>query len=323
MGDWRAMAIWRTWREAMSSALYGPDGFFRTQAPADHFRTSVHVSPVYAEALLTLARRHGLDSVVDVGAGRGELLTTLLQLDPELELYGVEVAERPSSLPAAVTWVGRLPEVSGALVVANEWLDNVPLDVAEVDADGVARLVLVDVTSADGEERLGDPVSGADEAWLRRWWPLDDAPPGSRAEIGRPRDEAWAEAVRRVREGVLVAVDYGHLAGDRPYGGSLTGYRGGQVVDPVPDGSRDVTAHVAIDAVAAAGEAEGATRTTLARQGDALRSLGLDPRRPPLAMARTDPAGYLAALARASEQSELVAPGGLGDFRWLQQQRGL
>lgn len=315
------MAIWRTWRAAMRSALYGPDGFFRTQAPADHFRTSVHVSPVYAEALLTLARRHGLDSVVDVGAGRGELLAALHRLDPELGLCGVEVAERPASLPAAVTWVARLPEVSGALVVANEWLDNVPLDVAEVDSDGVARLVLV--SSSDGSERLGDPVSGADEAWLRRWWPLSALPPGSRAEIGRPRDEAWASAVRRVRRGVLVAVDYGHLASERPYGGTLVGYRGGQLVHPVPDGSCDVTAHVAIDSVAAAGEAAGATGTTLTLQGDALRSLGLDPRRPPLAMARTDPAGYLAALARASEQSELVAPGGLGDFHWLQQQRGL
>ncbi|WP_460520241.1 SAM-dependent methyltransferase [Flindersiella endophytica] len=323
MGDWRAMAIWRTWREAMSAALYGPDGFFRTQAPADHFRTSVHVSPVYAEALLSLARQYELDTVVDVGAGRGELLAALHQLDPELGLCGVEVAERPPELPAAVTWVGRLPEVSGALVVANEWLDNVPLDVAEVDSHGVARMVLVDVASEGGEERLGDPVSGADEAWLRQWWPLDSASPGSRAEIGRPRDDAWAFAVRQVRRGVLVAVDYGHLADSRPYDGTLTGYRGGQMVHPVPDGSCDVTAHVAIDAVAAAGEAAGATGTTLSRQGDALRSLGLDPRRPPLAMARTDPAGYLAALARASEQSELVAPGGLGDFQWLRQLRGL
>jgi SAM-dependent MidA family methyltransferase len=319
MTDYAPMADWQTWRVAIESALYGPGGFFRTQAPADHFRTSVHVSPVYAEALLELVRRHGLSSVVDVGAGRGELLAALHRLEPDLGLCGVEVAERPPSLPDAVTWVGRLPEVSGALVIANEWLDNVPLDVVEVDARGVARLVLVDVAS--GEERLGDPVSGADEAWLRRWWPLDSAPPGARAEIGRPRDEAWASVVRRVRTGVLVAVDYGHRADERPLEGTLTGYRGGQVVPPVPDTSCDVTAHVAIDAVAAAGEAAGAERTTLARQGEALRGLGLDPRRPPLAMARTDPAGYLTALARASEQSELVAPGGLGDFWWLQQVR--
>src|SRR5919106_72572 len=33
-----AMA-WPTWRVAMEQALYGPDGFFRRERPADHFRT--------------------------------------------------------------------------------------------------------------------------------------------------------------------------------------------------------------------------------------------------------------------------------------------
>ncbi|HBF78819.1 MAG TPA: hypothetical protein DD420_02430, partial [Streptomyces sp.] len=60
----------------------------------------------------------------------------------------------------------------------NEWLDNVPADVAEADADGVARRVLV--RRSDGAERLGDPVTGADARWLERWWPL--ARPGDRAE---------------------------------------------------------------------------------------------------------------------------------------------
>src|SRR5262249_62244441 len=77
----------------------------------------------------------------------------------------------------------------------------------------------------------------------------------SRAEVGAPRDAAWADAVRAVTRGLALAVDYGHLANGRPAFGSLTGFRDGRQVPPVPDGSCDLTAHVAIDSVAAAGVA--------------------------------------------------------------------
>ena len=79
----------------------------------------------------------------------------------------------------------------------------------------------------------------------------------------------------------------------------------------MPDGSRDVTAHVAVDAVAAR------TGATLVRQRDALAELGVDGTRPPLDLATADPPAYVAALARASESAELRARGGWGDFWWL------
>ncbi len=61
-----------SWRTAWDNALYGPDGFYRRNAPADHFRTAVHGSVLSARALLRLLRANDLDTVVDVGAGRGE-----------------------------------------------------------------------------------------------------------------------------------------------------------------------------------------------------------------------------------------------------------
>ena len=88
---------------------------------------------------------------------------------------------------------------------------------------------------------------------------------------------------------------------------------------PIPDGSRDLTAHVAIDACAAAGEAAGATQTLLTTQRAALRALGLARRRPPLSLAERDPAGYLAALRAAAEEAELTDAAGLGGFSWLVQ----
>ncbi len=310
---------WRTWRTATEAALYGPAGFFRTQAPAEHFRTSVHVSTAFAAALLRLARSAALTTIVDVGSGRGELLTALHELRPDLTLVGVELADRPAALPPAVTWTDVVPDGVEALVVGNEWLDDVPVDVAQVDQSGTVRLVEVDVRS--GAERLGGHLSARDADWLARWWPLDGAAPGTRAEIGWPRDDAWAQVVLRLRRGLALAVDYGHQRDDRPGAGTLTGYRGGRTVAAVPDGRCDLTTHVAVDAVAAAGEAAGAGPTSLTRQRAALRTLGVSAARPALTLAHSDPAAYLTALSRTGEAAELLAPDGLGGFWWLLQAR--
>lgn len=299
-----------TWKRAWDEALYGEQGFFRRESPADHFRTSVHVSPMLAEALLRLLREAGLDTVVDLGSGRGELLRQLHALDPELTLLGVEVAARPVDLPEAIAWSPVLPTQVEGLVFANEWLDNIPCHVVERDRDGLTRIVHVD---SDGTEALGAAFGEAGvpaslSEWCGQWWPLAEA--GERAEVGTTRDRAWADVVSRVARGLAVAVDYGHTVGDRPPFGTLRSYLHGREVDVLPDGSRDVTAHVAVDAVAAA--VDGRVMT----QRDALRSLGVDGSRPELALATRDPAGYLRALGRAGEAAELTGRG-LGEFYWV------
>jgi SAM-dependent MidA family methyltransferase len=134
--------------------------------------------------------------------------------------------------------------------------------------------------------------------------------------VGTTRDEAWADVVRRLVRGVAVAIDYGHTRDSRPALGSLRSYRDGHEVDVLPDGSRDVTAHLAVDAVAA--RVGGVVR----RQRDVLRELGVTGTRPPLGLATSEPAAYVAALSQASEAAELTAVGGLGDFWWVQTVRG-
>ncbi|MBX7264852.1 SAM-dependent methyltransferase [Micromonospora sp. Llam7] len=362
------------WRDAMQLALYGPAGFFVSGAgPAAHFRTSVHASPVFASALLRLI--HQLDAaldhpdpfdVVDVGAGRGELLDALsvgvaspesaepspaapVPLARRVRFTAVELAARPADLPDRITWTNDIPAGITGLLLATEWLDNVPLDLATCTEDGWHHL-LVDPTT--GEETTGAPVGQEDAAWLRAWWPgpacvdpgaaaqaVPDgpSPAGSgaraaptdpthrpeRAEIGRTRDEAWADAVRHVDRGLVLAVDYGHLRGARPIGGSLTGYRDGRQVAPVPDGSCDITAHVAIDSVASAGERVARCAYSLGSQRDALRALGADGGRPPLSLAGRDPVGYVRALAEASAAAELTDSAGLGGHWWLWQPVGV
>ncbi|MFB6554293.1 SAM-dependent methyltransferase [Streptomyces sp. NPDC056405] len=364
---------WRGWREATQDALYGPDGFYRgsEEGPAGHFRTSVHASPLFAGAVArllcrvdeALGRPASLD-FVDMAAGRGELVTGVLAALPadvaaRTRAYAVEVADRPEGLDHRIEWLAEPPGggVTG-LLFANEWLDNVPVEVAEVDSAGVARRVLV---RDDGAERLGEPVDGAEAEWLARWWPLAGEE-GLRAEIGLPRDAAWASAVAALDGGLgglAVAADYAHTVDARPPFGTLTGFREGRETPPVPDGSRDITAHVALDACAAAyaercaavhaakcaavhaakcatvHAAKCATvhaakcapeRTPpgalLRPQRDALPALGVTGARPPLALASTDPAAYVCALAGASEAAELLARGGLGDFVWLLQPVG-
>ncbi len=308
---------WMRWRAAMEEALYGAEhGFYRRpEGPAGHFRTSVHASDQYAAAVGRLllevdeALGHPREiALIDVGAGRGELVAGLAELLPgRLRAYGVELADRPPGLPAAVRWTAEVPRGAVGLLFANEWLDNVPLEIAEPDEDGVLRYVEV---SATGEERLGEPLSAADAAWAARWWPG-----GPRVELGGPRDAAWAAAVGALDRGLAVAVDYAHEKSDRPTFGSLTGFRAGREVPPVPDGGCDLTAHVAFDSLAAPAERD--VHTLWTTQRAALHALGVHGARPPLALASSDPAGYLRALAAAGEAAELTAAGGLGGFGWL------
>lgn len=304
----------RTWEQAWAEALYGDGGFYRRpEGPAGHFATSAQggAGEVLAEALLRLADREGLTTIVDVACGRGELLTSLAALaEGSVHLVGVDVVARPAGLDPRVDWLvspggGDLPDLghaTRALVLAHEWLDVVPCPVARADEHGRLRTVLVD---DEGNESLGSPLAQRDADWAARWWPGPYSP-GDRVEIGRTRDDAFTRLVERVRSGLVVAVDYGHTLAERPRCGSLVGYADGVLCAPVPDATCDLTAHVAMDSLPA---------DRVLTQREVLRDLGLDGTRPPVETARTDPAGYLAALSRASRASSLTGPGP-GGFLW-------
>ncbi len=303
------------WREAWQAALYGPHGFYRRpEGPAGHFTTSTHgpLGALLAEAVAALAERESCAHVVDVGCGRGELLTHLASVRPGLALTGVDIVDRPADLPETVRWIGSpggnalpdgLVDLTDTLVLAHEWLDVVPCTVAGVDDDGVLRDLLV---APDGSESLGAAVSSEDARWADRWWP--DREPGDRVEVGRQRDDAWAGLLARVTSGTAVAVDYGHTVEDRPPAGTLTAYVEGTLVTPVPDGSCDITAHVAVDSL---------RHDAIHTQRDLLRDLGVTGRPPAIDLAHTDPGAYLHALSRSSVAAALLDPMGLGAFRWV------
>ena len=301
----------RPWHEAWHEALYGPEGLYRREQPHAHFSTSTSPGLVdtLAEVVVTLAGREGLTGVVDVAAGGGELAAAVCALAPDLDVTCVEVRPRPAGPPESVRWVrspggAALPPELGplrdVLVIAHEWLDNVPCVVAERGDGGSLRQVWVD---ADGTETPGPPVEPADLAWADRWWPE-----GERVEIGRARDEAWTDLLSRVERGLVVAVDYGHTLASRPEAGTLIGYRTGEVVAPVPDGTCDLTAHVAVDSL---------RHDRLVRQRDLLAELGLTGTAPEARLAHEAPGAYLRKLARRSAVSALRDPAGLGGFWWV------
>jgi SAM-dependent MidA family methyltransferase len=299
----------------MAEALYGDAGFYvASGAPARNFRTAAHTSPQWATAIHRLASR--VDdalgapeefTVVDVGAGGGELLAALADLaPPRWSLVGVDIAPRPPSLPPTVAWSAQPPEQITGLLIATELLDVVPIDVVELADDG-PRLVEI---SRRGEESLGDVVAGKDAEWLQRWWPLAEV--GDRAEVGWPRDEQWRSLIARVKRGVAVTIDY---AADpaRDVAGTLIGYRDGRQVVPDPDGSCDITAHVLFESLMTAGD-------ILLSQREALQSLGISGGRP---VYDGDPATYLSSLSAAGEAAELLDPAGLGGFTWLIHTKGI
>lgn len=260
-----------TWSQAWRNAALK---FWAREQPGGHFTTSA--GDLVADRIATLVRqvdrRLGQPNelhVVDVGCGDGGLLALVRErcqdLAPRARWIGVDV--RPPSALGIEPIVAETPaELALApvrgLVMAHEWLDEIPCDVVERDDGGDDRLVLVD---RDGTEARGPSldddaacaVYGVDAAearsWLKRWWPLHR--PGDRAEVGATRDRAWAWLAGLLGAGTALATDYGHTRDqrlDRHRLGTLAAYRSGRLVRPVPDGSVNLTAHVALDSCAAA-----------------------------------------------------------------------
>jgi SAM-dependent MidA family methyltransferase len=308
----------RTWFDTWLECAYGADGFWRRHWPDEHFRTAAATSPLLASAVAAVTDRLSLPVVVDVGAGRGELVSALAKLRPQLRLTGIDLRPRPTSLTARVGWAEDLwdvryarwttgqaeAELAGgdrALLVAAEWLDDLPCPVVHREADGWHEIVV----DEGGSERPGPRLAGAALEWADRWWPT-----GRRAEIGLTRDQAWAAlaAVVRRRGGGLLLIDYGHDRDDRPAEGSLTAYRDGRSVPLMPSSELNLTAPVSVDAVRAAGEAAGLRTVLDARQDEALARLL------PSEHQEADP---LLDLARRSERAALGSTYGWGTHRWL------
>ena len=299
--------------------------FWAGHEPGEHFHTSA--GPALAERVVRIVEEtdarlgHPDDfTVIDVGCGDGELLRRVRErvnapLAQRARWIGVDMRE--VALPGVLSVAAEMPaDLPGmpfcGVVMAHEWLDEIPCDIVERDDEGIDRIVLVD---GDGREHLGPQlfdddacaefdVDGASaRAWIARWWPLQEA--GDRAEVGIERDRAWQWITSLLQRGTAVATDYGHdrearMAQHRR--GTLAAYRNGRMTSAVPDGDVGLTAHVALDACAAARPG-----TTISMQRDEITvpSVGHEP-------GVDDVTAYFEAV-RLRDPRRL---GGIGWLRW-------
>ena len=244
------------WEQAWQSALYGDGGFFhRPEGPE---RTLPHRGDVRGVCGRNHRLAAGVDRVlghpgdftfVDVGAGRGELLGLLAERVPDRwRLLAVEVAARPPGLADRIGWAAKLGSPVTGVVLAHELLDAVPCVIAQCRSDGAPAVVLVE--PATGRETLGD------RSTRRRDLACGLVADGRARTAGGDRSAArhgMGRPVGAAATGLVLAVDYDHSREQRALlrHGTLAAYREGRSVPPVPDGTCDLTAHVAFDACAA------------------------------------------------------------------------
>lgn len=335
------------WRDEWWAASTGPDGFWWHEVPARHFRTSAGergdpaaagemVRIILATIILaTVGKSPGPQSapiigLVDLGAGDGALLRAVAAARPDWALLGIDVRPGPTDLPPGCDWRratwdvrsgywtgpdGRpgpapwsdLATRGALLVVAHEWLDELPCRVARRTPDGWELL------GPDGP--TGRSPAADELAWLAAW-----AGSARVVEVGLTRDRAWASVADSLPwGGVLVAVDYGHRREDRPTAGGLLGYRDGHRVPPVADGRTNLSAPVAVDALAAAVESRpGVRRREISRQRDLVtRSAPVSRPSPAPHPDPAAPRATLAALVAANRRRLLADPDRWGANWWL------
>lgn len=334
--------------EYMQLALYGDGaGFYRRFVPGhgSDYRTSPTMTPVFGQLIASAMERMyvALDepdvmTVVEVGGGSGTLAeSTLAALGPRtrralrwhfIEPFGAIASlqrERLAEQHPNVAWSEKLHQVSGVIgcVIANEVLDNFPVDVYEVTEEGPQE-VTVDVSAGRLIERLR-PVSEPDAIVARAAAELE---PQDRFEVS-PLIPGWAKALSNALErGYALIFDYGDIEPQiwtrRPSGSIVTYDRGALGFDPFErPGDIDITSHVDFSSVMTHIESAGMSTVALTSQRDFLKELGLDRLTQDMrtlqqaAQEAGDHGEMLHLLAERGRAESLAARGGLGDLMVL------
>jgi SAM-dependent MidA family methyltransferase len=322
----------------MELALYGPDGYFTTgplrSEKAGDFLTSPEVSSMFGSTLAVfveqeLGRIGQPFQLIEVAAGSGTLLGPLLTTAP-VPAWAVEVSPAATKALAGiiprdriVADLAMIPDPVRGVILANEFVDNLPMAIAQMTEDGWReRWVGLDgdqLTFYDHEVR----PEVAD--WLHHYsGPVET---GSWVEVQLEAATWLKTALERLAAGSVVLIDYGDLAENlapRRRDGTLRTYRSHHL-GPHPldePGATDITADVNFSALVAVARSGGAV-VELHRQDDFLASLGLrqhlgDLRREELELARrgeTD--ARLRTRSLVSQAETLLHRRGLGDFRVL------
>lgn len=263
---------------------------------------------------------------VELGPGRGVLARDALRtmrrhgLSPTQHLVEGSARLRElqrEAVPQAVFHddLSQVPEDGPVLVVANEFLDALPLRQL-VRTEGGWREVMVGLAGEGFSLIPGTrPMDAAVPASLREA-PVDsllETCPGAAAVVG--------EVARRLARqgGAALFIDYGHAA--PRFGSTLQAVRNHEKVGLFDaPGKADLSAHVDFDQMRQVAQAHGARWMGTVTQGTWLRALGIDQRARALASSAPQHRDALLRardrLVEADEMGELFKVMGLGSPQW-------
>ena len=255
-------------------ALYAvPGGYYERPGRVGRsgdFVTGPSWHPAFGRCLLRfLADLPGVDagdaSLLDVGAGEGELLAAVRDsAPPGPRLLGVERSatrrEAAASAVPAARLLASLEEVDApvsGVVFVYELFDALPVRAFRVGQDGSLVERLVEGDRAGGFRWTEGPAPDGGEIARRLAGRGAVLEPGQLLEV-RPGAPALARRLAStLRSGALLIFDYGAptraLYGPARQGGTLEAFVAHQVTRDVlaEPGSRDITAWVDFDEVAA------------------------------------------------------------------------
>jgi len=288
--------------EFMRLCLTHPQhGYYLTRDPfgaGGDFITAPEVSQMFGELvglwLAAVWREMGSPEnvrLIELGPGRATMLIDALRaaktvpgFHAAIVLHLVEISpalqkmqeQRLEPLALPILWHAALEDVppGPALIVANEFIDALPVHLAVKQSDGWHERVVT--IGRDGDLTIDiarDPLPHFESTLPRG---LRHSPDGS---IYEWRADAVAlEIGRRVRaDGAALIIDYGHAW--YGLGETLQAVSGHAFADPLRSpGEVDLTAHVDFEALALSAESMGGRAHGPVAQRDWLRRLGIDQR---------------------------------------------
>jgi NADH dehydrogenase [ubiquinone] 1 alpha subcomplex assembly factor 7 len=304
------------------------DHYYATKEPFGtngDFVTAPEISQMFGELvglwLADIWQRAGAPAPVvlaELGPGRGTLMVDALRaigraapaMRQAIRLHLVEKSARLRAVQAAALpeaqWhddLSTLPTDAPLLLVANEFLDALPLAQFEKLEDGWV-LRRVEATGTEGAR--WDRSVGANLAFIPA--ALRDAPVGSVHERNFGSEQLAAAVAKRLaaQGGAALFIDYGYQG--PALGDTLQALKGGQFAPALETlGEADISAHVDFSAVARAASPHATVHGPVA-QGVFLESLGLG--------ARAEALKALASIERRAEieaaRVRLSAPAAMG-----------
>lgn len=341
--DIAAQGGWIPFPRFMELALYAPGlGYYaagaRKLGAEGDFVTAPEISPLFGRTLAWQTveiMAQSAPEILELGAGSGKLAADMLaeleqlnclperyrilEVSPDLrERQQALLQERLPHLLNRVQWLDALPETISGTIIANEVLDALPVHLVHWNNDGILeRGVAGEREVFAWQDRPIENPELLQVARQARPEPVEavNVPDGYLNEISLAARGLVASLCERMRQGVLLLVDYGFGAGEyyhpqRAQGTLMCHYRHHAHDDPffLP-GLQDITAHVDFSAAAESALAGGAQLLGYTTQAHFLINCGIAD-----FLSEADPENLREYLPLSAQLQKLTSPAEMGEL---------